>query len=123
MQERRTTDSQYIQQHLANERTYLSWVRTGIAVVGLGFLAAGVVFRSVSQYQVLGHWIAAVIGVGAVLLGGVIMYCATRDYFHKQRGINTNTFRSPHVSVWVTFASLGLVDVFLLVLVIVLLLY
>ena len=41
-----TTSSKYIQQHLANERTYLAWVRTCITMVGLGFLAAGVIYRS-----------------------------------------------------------------------------
>lgn len=121
MDENKTIDSKYIQQHLANERTFLAWVRTGIAIVGLGFLAAGVVFRS-TPYAHIGHWIAALIGVGAVLLGAVIMTCATRDYLLKQKGINSDTFRSPKFSIWVTFASLGLVDVFLLVLVIVLVL-
>ncbi|MGD6932567.1 DUF202 domain-containing protein, partial [Bacillus thuringiensis] len=27
-----TVDSKYIQQHLANERTYLAWLRTAIAI-------------------------------------------------------------------------------------------
>ncbi|OXM83020.1 YidH family protein [Paenibacillus rigui] len=122
MEERKTIDSKYIQQHLANERTFLAWVRTGIAIVGLGFLAAGVVFRSTSP-QNIGHWIAAVIGVGAVVLGAIIMAIATKEYLHKQRGINNETFQSPRLSVWITFASLGLVDVFLLALVLILLFY
>lgn len=122
MEENKTIDSQYIQQHLANERTFLAWVRTGIAIVGLGFLAAGVVFRT-TTYEDIGHWIAAFIGVGAVFLGAIVMACATRDYLRKQKGINSDTFRSPKLSIWVTFASLGVVDLFLLVLVIVLLLY
>ncbi|EEM56327.1 hypothetical protein bthur0007_58400 [Bacillus thuringiensis serovar monterrey BGSC 4AJ1] len=33
-------DSKYMQQHLANERTYLAWLRTAISVFGLGFLVA-----------------------------------------------------------------------------------
>ena len=28
------------QQHLANERTFLSWLRTSIALMGLGFIVA-----------------------------------------------------------------------------------
>ncbi len=122
MEENQTIGSKYIQQHLANERTFLAWVRTGIAIVGLGFLAAGVVFRA-TTYEDIGHWIAAFIGVGAVFLGTLVMACATRDYLRKQKGINSNTFRSPKLSIWITFASLGVVDLFLLVLVIVLLLY
>ncbi|MCZ8521850.1 MULTISPECIES: YidH family protein [Paenibacillus] len=122
MEESKTLDSKYIQQHLANERTFLAWVRTGIAIIGLGFLAAGVVFRSTSP-QHIGHWIAAAIGIGAVFLGAIIMACATKEYLHKQKGINNETFLSPRLSVWITFASLGLVDIFLLALVIILLFY
>ncbi|HDR5272410.1 DUF202 domain-containing protein [Bacillus thuringiensis] len=33
-------DSKYMQQHLANERTYLAWLRTVISVSDLGFLVA-----------------------------------------------------------------------------------
>ncbi|MDF2857771.1 MAG: hypothetical protein K0Q87_3622 [Neobacillus sp.] len=33
-----TLDSRYIQQHLANERTFLAWIRTAIAIIGVGFL-------------------------------------------------------------------------------------
>ena len=29
-----------VQQHLANERTFLSWLRTSIALIGLGFIIA-----------------------------------------------------------------------------------
>ncbi|MGR5908007.1 DUF202 domain-containing protein [Bacillus paranthracis] len=27
----------YAQQHLANERTYLAWIRTAISITGVGF--------------------------------------------------------------------------------------
>lgn len=46
MEEENTYESKYVQQHLANERTFLAWVRTGIASIGLGFLASGIVFRA-----------------------------------------------------------------------------
>ena len=38
MAEKRT-ESQ-VRDHLANERTYLAWLRTGIALLGLGFIVA-----------------------------------------------------------------------------------
>ena len=34
----------YAQQHLANERTYLAWIRTAISIVGIGFLATSLHF-------------------------------------------------------------------------------
>jgi putative membrane protein len=35
-----TGDSDKVTDHMANERTYLAWVRTGIAVIALGFVVA-----------------------------------------------------------------------------------
>jgi putative membrane protein len=113
-------DSQYIQQHLANERTFLAWTRTAIAVIGLGFLAAGVVFRT-SEAESAGHLVAAIIGIGSVLLGGVVVACATRDYFIKRTSINDRSFQAPKLTIWITFFSLGLVDLFLIALVVILL--
>jgi len=113
-------DSQYIQQHLANERTYLSWVRTAVAMVGVGFLAAGVVFRS-ADFQSLGYILAVLAGIGAILMGGLVIAAATREYFAKRKSINEGTFRAPSLSIWVTFASLGIIDVLLMILVILML--
>ncbi len=118
----KTTDSKYIQQHLANERTFLAWIRTGIAMIGLGFLAAGVVFKA-APYSLLSHTIAFIVGIGSVLLGCFIIMFATRDYFTKQEGINTETFRSPKKMIFFFFATLTFVNVFLLILVVLLLLF
>ncbi|HTW96008.1 MAG TPA: DUF202 domain-containing protein [Tepidisphaeraceae bacterium] len=35
-----TTPAQNVSDHLANERTFLAWIRTSIAVMGLGFVVA-----------------------------------------------------------------------------------
>lgn len=34
----------YAQQHLANERTYLAWIRTAISILGVAFLATSLHF-------------------------------------------------------------------------------
>jgi hypothetical protein len=33
-------DSSHLQQHLANQRTFLAWLRTCVALIGLGFVVA-----------------------------------------------------------------------------------
>ena len=33
------TDQQLISEHLSNERTFLSWIRTGIGIMAFGFVA------------------------------------------------------------------------------------
>lgn len=36
----------YAQQHLANERTYLAWIRTAISITGVGFLTTSLHFTT-----------------------------------------------------------------------------
>ncbi|WP_223869120.1 YidH family protein [Paenibacillus sp. UASWS1643] len=88
-----TTESKYVQQHLANERTFLAWVRTGIAMAGIGFLAAGFGFNS-SAYDRLAHIAAIITGITS-LIGGIsiIVYSATA-YHRKRTQINEQTFQA-----------------------------
>jgi putative membrane protein len=78
--------------HLANERTFLAWVRTGVAGVVFGF-AIGRFAIAVRQWMALqgqGHampstglsvWFgtAAIIGGVLVCLTGLVRYRRTRD--------------------------------------------
>ncbi|MGE6667421.1 YidH family protein [Paenibacillus xylanexedens] len=88
-----TNDSKYVQQHLANERTFLAWVRTGIAMAGIGFLAAGFGFNS-SAYDRLAHIAAIITGITS-LIGGIsiIVYSAVA-YHRKRTQINEQTFQA-----------------------------
>lgn len=112
----KTVDSKYIQQHLANERTFLAWIRTSVAVVGLGFLAAGVVLQA-TEYERMAHAVAEVVGVGSVVLGAFLAGYATREYYAKRKGINTETFRAAKWTVVCLSVTMLLLDVFLLMLV------
>jgi putative membrane protein len=113
-------DSRYIQQHLANERTFLAWIRTAVAIVGLGFLSTGVVYHF-QDFHKVGYIIAAITGIGSVLFGGSIMALATFDYFRKRAGINTETFKSAKGIVFVIFSCLATIDILFILLSILLL--
>lgn len=115
----KTTDSKFIQQHLANERTFLAWIRTSITIVGIGFLAAGVVFRS-SPYTQWGHIIASVVGVGSVLFGTALVILSTKDFLKKREGINNETFLSSKALLLIVAISLVFINLFLLLLVVIL---
>jgi putative membrane protein len=116
VEKEKTIDSKYVQQHLANERTFLAWVRTSITVVGLGFLSAGLVFRT-EKYQQLEQRLAAFVGISSVILGSLIMLMAIHNYFAKQKGINQETFRSPRLIITATFICLVLIDVLMITLI------
>ncbi|WP_235001570.1 YidH family protein [Halobacillus sp. Marseille-P3879] len=83
----------YAQQHLANERTYLAWVRTVIAIVGIGFLNTSLHFTMGAQRNLTVDLISIALGVFACILGFVIIVLATFAYFHRKRKImNEETF-------------------------------
>lgn len=71
--------------HAANERTYLAWVRTAIAVMAFGFLVEKfdlfleVAAQSLSGQQptALNQAVGNVAGLLLILLGGAMMVVAT----------------------------------------------
>lgn len=74
----------------ASERTLLSWVRTGIAIMAFGFVLArfGLVQRSLGMMGVdadsTTSWIA---GGGMVLLGAVVSVAGTIRYVDHQQAL------------------------------------
>ncbi|MEC0109119.1 DUF202 domain-containing protein [Paenibacillus taichungensis] len=88
-----TIDSKYVQQHLANERTFLAWVRTGIAMVGIGFLAAGFGFSS-TAYDRMAHIAAIIIGITSLVSGILIILCSASAYHRKRNQINSQSFQA-----------------------------
>ncbi|WP_043932043.1 YidH family protein [Bacillus sp. EB01] len=94
-----TTESKYIQQHLANERTYLAWIRTAIAIIGVGFLVTNLHFTMKTSLTPAGDLFANLIGISSVLLGIIVIVIATVAYIRKIDAINTQTFRAPKRSI------------------------
>ncbi|MDA2623289.1 DUF202 domain-containing protein [Bacillus cereus] len=90
----KTVDSKYIQQHLANERTYLAWLRTSIAIAGLGFLVANLHLAVRKEISSLNNKIAIGIGIGSVIAGISIIVIATLQYLFKRQNINSQTFQA-----------------------------
>ncbi|MBA4538366.1 DUF202 domain-containing protein [Bacillus aquiflavi] len=94
-----TVDSKYIQQHLANERTYLAWVRTAIAIIGLGFLITNVHFSLKPFFSQTGDMLANIIGIISVIFGVVTILISTYSYFKKLKTINEQTFKASKLFV------------------------
>jgi len=92
------TAEKRISDHLANERTYLAWLRTGVGVIVFGF-AIGRFALALQQLGKLGGGTVKSTGVSldmgmASMVFGVGMIVAGLVRYHQnRRRIDENTFR------------------------------
>lgn len=82
----------YTQQHLANERTYLAWIRTAIAIIGIGSLSSSLHFLIGDTGKMISNILALIIGSGAAILGVIIIVFATYSFVKKKKQIETGVF-------------------------------
>jgi putative membrane protein len=104
-----TVDSKYIQQHLANERTYLAWIRTAISLVGIGFVVVNLHFTLQEKISLLADQTAIFIGAIAFILGILTVLFSTMEYKKKMVQINIQTYKAPFNLVLTLSISLTLV--------------
>jgi putative membrane protein len=113
--EEKTIASKYTEQHLANERTYLAWVRTAIAIIGIGFLAISLHFNTEIETSYVSDSIAIIMSIGSVFTGMIMMVFSTINYFRKLKQINSQTF-SPSRFLITNITILTIVITFLFLL-------
>lgn len=111
--------------HLANERTFLAWLRTGLAMITFGFVIErfGLLLRKLGARDLapipFQLYYSAIIGVALTLLGIVIMLIALFDFLRVSRAIDQETFRPSFgfIIILTVFACcIGLLLVFYLLL-------
>ncbi len=71
--------------HLANERTFLAWVRTALGLVGLGVLLERLGAGS-------SQTITVVAGIGFISFGGLSLLYAVSRYLRVARHLERGTF-------------------------------
>lgn len=87
--------------HAANERTFLAWVRTAIAVMAFGFLVEKFdLFLQIAARSLAGRSIAGtsrlagdIAGLLLILLGGIMMAVATVRFRQIGRAIDDEQAR------------------------------
>jgi putative membrane protein len=104
--------------HLANERTFLAWVRTAVALMTFGFVVDK--FDLFLRLEVFhgrapaSHPVHSVLGLGLVASGLVILVLSHRHFTHVRDGIREASDRpaaraSLPVTVTVLLVIVGLI--------------
>ena len=84
-----------IREHLANERTLLSWVRTGVSLISLGLVVerAGALAKA-ANLQVGSTSGSDFFGLGLALLGALTLVLGTAQFLRNRRSISAGDFES-----------------------------
>ena len=116
------SDNSHSQQHLANQKTFLAWLRTSVALIGLGFIVAkfGLFLFPIStvgdpstsatnfatSFETSTRY-SSIIGISMVILGTIFAIFALRNYIYTYKSIESNTFTPKHFDIYML--SIGLV--------------
>lgn len=105
--------SLHLSEHLANERTYLAYLRTSIALISFGITinrfslyliqSDKVPERALSRLTMVG---VGRLGFGMVIFGLLLTIWAPIHCVHVSRGIDQGDYKPSLASVWVITAGI-----------------
>lgn len=93
--------SKKVTDHLANQRTFLAWIRTGLATITFGFVVArfGLLLRELglksglTEIKPINY--SSFFGVSLTLLGVIMMVVALIEFLQIRRTIDSEQFHPP----------------------------
>lgn len=95
--------SDRIREHLANERTYLAWMRSAVSLMGFGVVIVRLRMFQPPMMPTSGTtW---KIGLGLALVGLLTVWISTQHYFGVRRDIDEDTYEPS--DRWVILFSLA----------------
>ncbi len=93
--------SKKVTDHLANQRTFLAWIRTGLATITFGFVVErfGLLLRElgikIGLTEVLPIHYSSFFGVSLTILGVIMMIVALVEFLQIRRSIDSESFHPP----------------------------
>jgi putative membrane protein len=89
--------SKKVTDHLANERTFLAWMRTGLATITFGFVVErfGLLLRELGfkgNTTIIPYHLSSFFGVCLTVLGVIMMIVALLEFLHNRRSIDAERF-------------------------------
>jgi putative membrane protein len=122
--------SERLQQYLANQRTFLSWVRTSIALIGLGFAIERFSiflqqFRLIADphttanaASATAHQYSALVGIGMIVVGTSLIIFALKNYLGSNKTIASGRYKPKNAIVYTASATvmgLGIIMIIFLI--------
>lgn len=105
-----------VRTHLANERTYLAWLRTGTAMVALGLASA----QFLTHHLAPGFPLVRILAVTLVLTGIAITVTGGWRYLDNMRRIDEQKFQPAARSVILSASAVALVGLLAVVFIVLL---
>jgi putative membrane protein len=93
-----------VRDHLANERTYLAWMRTAISLMGFGMVIVRLRYFQIPQLPRPG--IGWKLGLLFSAVGLITVLFSTFEYFSVRRAIDKDTYEP--ASLWIILFSLAI---------------
>src|ERR687892_779622 len=122
--------SERAQQYLANQRTFLSWVRTSIALIGLGFAIERFSiflqqFQLIAGTDAIGnsssataYEYSALVGIGMIIVGTSLIVYALKNYLDGNKTIATGRYMPKNAIIYtasITIIGIGLIMLIFLI--------
>lgn len=108
--------------HLANERTYLAWVRTSIGIMAFGFVVVKFSLFVKQISLLLGNETilqpkeySAIMGIVLVLVGAIVAILSYLRYKRTEYQLNNSLYRQSSVLITILTGFIFLVSIFLTV--------
>lgn len=118
MEEKRNNPSD----HLANERTFLAWIRTSIGIMAFGFVVVKFSLFVKQISLILGKeniihskGYSGIVGIVLVAVGTVTAVLSYIRYRHSEKQLNKGYYKHSSVLLTTLTAFIFLVSVFLIV--------
>ena len=108
--------------HLANERTYLAWVRTSIGIMAFGFVVVkfSIFVKQISlllgnEPVIQPEETSSIMGIVLVLVGTITSILSYIRYKNTEYQLNNNQYRHSSLLITILTGFIFLVSIFLIV--------
>ncbi|MEZ0454414.1 DUF202 domain-containing protein [Sphingobacterium thalpophilum] len=110
-----------VSDHLANERTFLAWIRTSLGIMGFGFVVVkfSLFIRQIELVLNTGavpqsqHGYSGVVGVTIVIIGALTVILAFFKYRKTNRQIEDENFAQGAFGITITAVLIFIIGIIL----------